>query len=282
MAFFKPTTTSEGRPDGATDYQLHYEVIPNVLPETTFFLHGNLASNRWWAPAKDLWARRSKGQNWTGSMILAEFRGCGKSTPPKQASDVNMDVFAKDFNALVESLNLPTAPNLVGHSTGGLICALMMAAKPEFYNRMLLLDPVGQNGVEFEDSMLSAFDAMKKDVELTATVIGSTIYKNNPSTPYFREVIVKDAHAAVQSVGPWVLQALKGFKTSEKLKSVRKPTLVLHGEFDLLLPMAESMEMALTMNADFKILKGCGHCANIENPEAFVEVAHHFLFARLD
>lgn len=270
MPFFKPEPNS--------DYQLHYEVLPNVLPVTTLFIHGNLASNRWWVPVKDSWQRRGQGQKWTGSMILAEFRGCGQSTAPKKAEDVDMKNFAKDFNSLVESLKLPEPINLVGHSTGGLICALMMSFRPDLYNKQVLLDPVGINGVQFEDSMLSAFEQMKKDPALTAAVIGSTIFQNNPNSTYFKQVIVKDAQSAVQSVGPWVLQALKGFRTTEDLKSVRKPTLVLHGEHDVLLPMADSMEMALVMNGDFKILKGCGHCANIEKPDGFVEISHNFLF----
>ncbi len=270
MAFFKPDLNS--------DYQLHYEVYPNILPVTTLFLHGNLASNRWWTPVKETWASRGKGKDWSGSMIVAEFRGCGKSTAPKSLQDVDMHVFARDFNALVESLNLGSI-NLVGHSTGGLICALMMSARPDLYNKQVLLDPVGINGVTFDDAMLGAFEQMKKDEGLTAAVIGSTIFKNDPNNPFFKNVIVKDAQAAVQSVGPWVLQALKGFKTGEQLKSVRKPTLVVHGEHDVLLPMADSMEMALIMNGEFKILKGCGHCAIVESPEAFVEIAHGFLFS---
>lgn len=270
MPFFKPA---------GADYQINYDLIPNVLPQTTLFLHGNLASNRWWLPAQEAWSKRGKDNQWKGSMIMAEFRGCGKSTAPKSLADVDMEVFAKDFIALVESLGL--APiHLVGHSTGGLIAALMMAARPELFDRQVLLDPVGANGVQFEDSMLEAFDLMKKDPVLTANVIGSTIHKNNSNSPFFKDVVVKDAFTAVQSVGPLVLQALKGFNTSAQLKTIRKPALVLHGEHDALLPMADSMEMALMMNGDFKILKGCGHCANIENPETFVEVAHGFLFTK--
>lgn len=270
MPFFKPT---------GADYQINYDVIPNALPQTTLFLHGNLASNRWWTPVREAWAQRNKDQKWTGSMIMAEFRGCGKSTAPKSLADVDMNLFAKDFIALVESLNV--APiNLVGHSTGGLIAALMMSTRPDLFDRQVLLDPVGANGVQFDDSMLGAFDQMKKDPVLTATVIGSTIHKNNPNTPFFKDVIVKDAFMAVQSVGPWVLQALKGFNSSAQLKVIRKPTLVLHGEHDHLLPMADSMEMALMMNGDFKILKGCGHCANIENPDVFIEVTQGFLFTK--
>lgn len=267
MAFFSPSS----------DYQIHYEVIPNHLPKTTFFVHGNLASNAWWTPVQEVWKKRGSGQKWTGSMIMAEFRGCGLSTAPKSLADVNMQQFAKDFLALIEDQKLGPV-NLVGHSTGGLICGLMAAIRPDLVSNLVLLDPVGAKGVQFDESMLGAFQAMKGDEALTATVIGSTIHKNNPNLPLFKNHIAKDAFRAVQSVGPWVLQSLKGFDGTEQLKSVRNPTLVFHGEHDSLLPIADSMELALLMSGDFQILKGCGHCANIESPELLVEMSHQFLF----
>ena len=104
-------------------YALNYEVIPHVLPVTTLFIHGNVASTRWWYPTRDVWKSKATGQNMPGSMILVDYRGCG-STPAPREQDIKMDVFAQDFISLSESLNLGPI-HLVGHSAGGLIAALM-------------------------------------------------------------------------------------------------------------------------------------------------------------
>lgn len=269
-----------------SDAQISTELFNRALPRPTLFIHGNLASNNWWQPSLEQWQARGRGQNWSSPMICAEFRGCGKSSAPKGPEDVDMHLFANDFIALTEALpsgemgEVVQGPiNLVGHSAGGLICALMAAKRPDLFDKILLLDPVGARGVVFDDSMPAAFEQMKKDKGLTATVIGSTIHGLNPQNRFFQSKIVEDAFHAVQTTGPWVLMALRAFDAREELKSVKSHGLVLHGEFDTLLPVADSQELAGLIKAEFKVIPEQGHCCNFENPEKFVDIAHRFLFS---
>jgi 3-oxoadipate enol-lactonase len=261
--------------DGA---EIHFEVFENCLPRTTMFLHGNLASNHWWYPLKN----EFNSEGLKGSMILAEFRGCGGSSAPKTQTEINMHTFAADFCDLAEKLgsdseNLPM--NLVGHSTGGLIAALMLARKPQLFSAALLLDPVGARGVKFESSMDDAFVAMKTDLNLTAAVMASTIYKNDAENIWFKNKIVPDAFQAVKTVGAGVLKALNGLDVREQVKSIRHPVLVLHGEHDQLLPIADSKELAeLIPNGRFEMVAGQGHCTNLENPKLMGQILQRFLF----
>lgn len=108
--------------DGS-NFRMHYEIVPDCLPQDTLFIHGNIASNLWWYPLRDHLISKSnlnstliihkniqinfpKDQSsvdglkagstseglvasdgataehkprLTGKMILAEFRGCGRS-----------------------------------------------------------------------------------------------------------------------------------------------------------------------------------------------------------
>ncbi len=270
--FFKTTTVPNA--------EIEYEVIPNCLPQTTMFVHGNLASHRWWYPTEEVAKRNYKGQTLTGDMILVNFRGCGKSSAPKNLSEVNMRLFAEDFNQLALSLQKKSEKiNLVGHSTGGLIVGLMLAQKPDLYNKAVMLDPVGATGVKFDDSMTAAFEQMKVDKNLTGIVLASTIYNCNTESDFFKQVVVEDAFSAINSVGAWVLQSLDGFDGKSDLMTVQHPVLVLHGEHDSLLPVVESKAMAVLMkNGRFEIVPGQGHCTNVENPEKLVNLMDGFLF----
>lgn len=261
-----------------TNFQMSYEVVPNVLPQDTLFIHGNLASSRWWNPSAQIWKKMSDGKNLQGSMILVNFRGCGESSAPNNESEVNMHLFAKDFISFIKAKGFSKL-NLVGHSTGGIIAAIMLTMDKTLFNKALLLDSVGATGIKFDNAMIAAFEAMKSDKNLTGVVLGSTIYNNNPESDFFKTVVVEDAFSAVKTVGHLVLKALDGLDVTTELKEVLNPVLVLHGEHDNLLPMADSKALAqILKNGKFEMIPNHGHCLNAENPEKFVQIAHQFLF----
>lgn len=259
-----------------SDAEIHYEIFHGIAPENTFFIHGNLASNNWWKPAVELLQAKSPSKNLQGSVVLAEFRGCGKSTPPSSLDDVNMRAFAEQFCTLVRTLDLGSF-SVVGHSTGGLIAALMLSQEPKLFQSALLLDPVGMKGITFQPAMIDAFEKMKSDNELLAMVLGSTIHMNDLRNPFFRDVLVKDASHSVRHVGHWVLQALDGLNIECDVRKIQQPVLVLHGEHDQLLPVQDSRDLATALkNGKFEIIPNQGHCTNVESPEVFVKFLQKF------
>lgn len=130
----------------------------------------------------------------------------------------------------------------------------------------------------FDDSMIGAFEKMKTDRDLVSVVMNSTIAGNDASSEFFRTVVVEDAFAAVKTVGHLVLKALDGLDIRPEASKISHPVLVLHGEHDKILPLADSQELAqILRNGTFEILAGRGHCANVEDPKMFVDRVDHFL-----
>ncbi|RZA07034.1 MAG: alpha/beta hydrolase [Proteobacteria bacterium] len=256
-------------------FRLHYEVLENALPGDVLFLHGNLAANLWWEPAKTEWASR-RDPSWKGRMILAEWRGCGKSA--EFEGSLSIDLLAADMQALAKHLKLDEA-GLVGHSTGGIIALHAALSGTTIFDRLLLLDSVTAEGVAFGADALSAFDLMAKDRATCAAVILGTIHGGSLSEE-FKDRIVEATFTVSPKIWRGVPAMLKSPAPWLDYKLIRQRILVLHGEEDNVLPIAEARAMAAALpNAEFRALPGRGHCTNVEDPALFVTIAHDFLFA---
>lgn len=256
--------------------ELHYEIIEGMIPADTIFLHGNLASNTWWRPAVEVWAGRSRGPQ-PGRIILAEWRGCGKSSGPGLEKDLEPNVLGADCNALLEHIGVKKA-RFVGHSTGGLIGLAAMSQRPDLYERALLLDPVSHRGVQFPPEMFAAFTQMSQERAFCEAVILGTIFQAQVSDA-LKDQIVADAFGVHPLIWHGVPKALDKTDITADLAKVKQPVLVLHGEHDNLLPKEMSQELAkLLPNGRFYEIPGRGHSTNIEDPSLFVKLASEFLF----
>ncbi len=257
---------------------IHFEILRNVLPKTTVFIHGNLSSNRWWYPSLDF-AKLKTHPNQMGDVILAEIRGCGKSSSVEESEHITIESLAEEFKSFLQSLNLKSL-NLVGHSTGGSIAMVLATQLIDLLDGVVLLDPVGVRGRRFEPPVMKAFEAMRTDKDLVADVMKATIRAPNINARFFSNVVVVDAFRAAQNIGYKIAKAFGEFNMEGRLGSIQSRVLILHGEDDQILPRKDSIELAeLIPGARCEILAGKGHCPNLEDPALFWTQTMGFLFA---
>ncbi|MCM2282571.1 MAG: alpha/beta hydrolase [Bdellovibrionaceae bacterium] len=257
-------------------FTMNCEIVPATLPMDTLFIHGNLASNRWWQPAIALWNQSAPPRR-EGRAILAEWRGCGQSSEPASEADLSIDVLAADYIRLLEALNISRVC-LVGHSTGGAIGLMAMLQRPEFFHRAVFLDPVSATGIELDETMSAAFRHMGTDRAVLENRLGATIWGNDFASPFFQD-LVADAYGVSRHNWLGVPRALQKFDVRERLAQVQTPILVAHGEHDVTLPIEKSKHMAEGLgNGAFLEIKGQGHCTNIENPKLFTSICNEFLY----
>jgi pimeloyl-ACP methyl ester carboxylesterase len=255
--------------------KLYCERFPGLSKQNTVFIHGNLASTKWWGPTLTEW--KKAGSMGSADLICADWRGCGQNADWSQDSAFSIEDLAADFLQLIETENLGQV-NLVGHSLGGLIALQMMVMQPKIVNKTVLLDSVGAKGVVFDDSMYEAFRQMAASRDLTKMVILSTIANSDQLPAAFTESLADDAFKAVKGIGTSVLEILKTVNMEEALKAVNTPTLVLHGTKDAVIPLKDSEHLAsLLPNAKLQTLADVGHCWNVENPAAFTQTLRQWL-----
>jgi len=203
--------------------------------------------------------------------IAHDRRGHGRSSQPWNGND--MDTYADDLAALVESLDLENAIH-VGHSTGGgevaryvgrhgtkrVAKAVLIGAVPP----LMLKTAAYPGGLPIE-----TFDSIRANVladrsqffkDLSAPFYGA----NRPGAKVSQGLRDSFWLQGMQAGFKGVLDCIKAFSETDFTKDLEKldvPTLVLHGDDDQIVPIAASalLSSKLIKNARLEIYKGAPH-----------------------
>lgn len=203
--------------------------------------------------------------------VAHDRRGHGRSGQPWDGND--MDTYVDDLSALMEALDLKDAIH-VGHSTGGgevaryvardggkrAAKAVMIGAIPP----LMLKTAVNPGGLPME-----AFDQIR-----TAILADRSQFFKDLSAPFY------GANRSGSKVSEglrdsfWLQSMLCGFPAAydcvkafsetdftEDLKKITVPTLILHGEDDQIVPIADSAMLSskLVKGAVLKVIPGAPH-----------------------
>src|SRR5215207_6485195 len=206
--------------------------------------------------------------------IAHDLRGHGRST---QVSDVHdMDHYAADAAAVVEHLDLRNAIH-IGHSTGGGEATHYVAQHGQRQGRVAKLVLIGavppvmvKSAANPGGLPIEVFEDLRR--QLTAN--RSQFYVDLPSGPFcsFNRPGVKPSQAIIQN---WWRQGMMGGANAhyqgikafletdftEDLKIIDAPALVMHGDDDQIVPIADSAPLSakLLKNGTLKTYKGFPH-----------------------
>ena len=243
--------------------QIYYKDWGSGQP--VVFSHG-------WPLSSDAWEDQMMFLADRGFRCIAhDRRGHGRSGQPWEGNE--MDTYADDLAALTEALNLQDAVH-VGHSTGGgevtryigrhgtkrVVKAVLIGAVPP----IMLKTPANPGGTPME-----AFDQIRAAVKSDR----SQFFKDL-SAPFY------GANRAGSKVSQglrdsfWMQGMLCGLKSAydcikafsetdftEDLKKMTVPTLILHGDDDQIVPIADSalLSAKLVPGATLKVIAGAPH-----------------------
>ncbi len=203
--------------------------------------------------------------------IAHDRRGHGRSSQPWNGNE--MDTYADDLAALVEKLDLKDAVH-VGHSTGGgeVACyigrhgtkrvakAVLISAVPP----IMAKTPANPGGLPME-----AFDQIR-----TAILADRSQYWKDLCAPFYGANRTGSKVSQGLRDSFWLQGMLAGHKAvydcvkafsetdfTEDLKKFDVPTLVLHGEDDQIVPIADSAMLSskIVKGATLKTYPGAPH-----------------------
>ena len=221
--------------------------------------------------------------------IAHDRRGHGRSSQPWEGND--MDHYADDLAALLDTLDLHDAI-LVGHSTGGgevaryiarhgtarLAKAVLVGAVPP----LMLRTASNPGGLPIE-----VFDQIRAGV----TGDRSQYYKDL-SIPFYgaNRTGSKVSQGVLDMFWLWSMQVglkaafdcIKAFSQTEQTEDLKRfdiPTLIIHGDDDQIVPIADSalLSSKLVKDATLKVYAGAPHGLMSTHKEQFNEDLLAFL-----
>jgi non-heme chloroperoxidase len=235
-----------------------------------------------WPLAGDAWDAQMLFFGMNGFRVIAhDRRGHGFSDQPWNGN--NMDQYADDLHELIEKLDLKQLV-MIGHSTGGgevahyigrhgskrVAKVVLVAAVPP----LMLKTEANPEGTPMD-----VFDSIRK-----GTASNRAQFFKDLSTPFYgfnRDgATVKDGlresfwAMGMQGGIKGEYDCIKEFSEVDytaDLKKIDKPTLVIHGDDDQIVPIKAAGEKTakIVKGAEFKVYKGGSHGLAQVDPDTF-------------
>ncbi len=237
-------------------------------------LHGYTLNNGMWAPQySDLYD--------LARMIAPDFPGHGTSDILDEEYPIAL--LARQCLDLLDSLGITQPVVLCGLSMGGLVAFELMRQAPERVKGLILTStqPTADSYATrtLRESQITQirhgrYDRLMDDA-LPRYFSPVTLDENGDLVEFVRELVASTTPEG--AIG--ALRAMKERPNSTGLlPKIDIPTLVIHGEDDLIVSVQEAETMAAAIpTAELHILPDAGHLPNLEQPEIFNDIVAAFL-----
>lgn len=247
------------------DILIYYKDWGSTTKQPIVFCHG-------WPLSSDAWEDQMFFLSAHGFRCIAhDRRGHGRSSQPWSGND--MDTYADDLAHLIKKLNLNNVV-LVGHSTGGGEVARYIGRHgTQSIAKVVLIGAVPPLMLKTEKnpdgSVLEVFNDIRNEVlkdrsqffkDLTLNFYG----KNRPDAKVSQGLCDSFWLQGMQASFKGIFDCVQAFSETdftEDLKKIDKPTLIIHGDDDQIVPIKASalLSIKIIKQAELKVYKGAPH-----------------------
>ncbi len=211
-------------------------------------------------------------------VIAYDHRGVGASSRLADGQ-VTIPQMAADAAGLLEALGLSSA-HVLGISMGGMVAQELALSRPDLISTLTL----GCTYCGGEGSAVAAPEVIQKlsepmlsgDREAAIRAgwevnVSPSFAADEQAWQAFREIATQRAVAVPVVMAQ--MQAIMAHDTRDRLHEIAAPTLVIHGDLDQMLPIANGRLIAsLIPGARLEVMEGVGHLFFWERPERSAEL----------
>ena len=228
-------------------------------------------------------------------LVLYDQRGRGASQPPPGARAARIEHDAGDLPAIRAAMRIERW-DLLGHSWGGGIAMLAAAQDQVATRRLVLVDSVGVTSGWLPGLHAAALALLRagnsEAYEILAAHDPAALTEPDPAThaayarafypAWFADQTLAAIFAPPRSAsvtGSAVAARIRreGYDWRDVVRALQVPSLVIHGERDVLPADQARQTVSLLPDARLELLAGAGHMPFWESPDRFFEVVERFL-----
>ncbi len=242
---------------------------------TLLFLHGNLATSRWWEPVIALLPN-----DWR--CIAYDACGFGQS----QCKSVGLERYSipgrlQDLIVLVEALGLELF-HLVAHSTATPIAIEYALMLPEMVATLSLIDPVPVTGGQTPQEAFPLLEQLVSDRKLLSRALHASAPHMNKESSEFLQYLDDIASLEPQTL-PAIARGLDAWRPGDRIRQLKLPVMIVRGEDDIMLGDEEAHFTLLSIPGarQLEILHGAGHSPMIETPNGLASLLTSFIAEEL-
>jgi pimeloyl-ACP methyl ester carboxylesterase len=194
-------------------------------------------------------------------VIAPDLRGHGRSEQPRSA--YSLEEFLWDFTQTLDRLDVSEPFVLLAHSFGGPIALTFAASQPQRVSRLVLV-------------------ATAPEIRLNPIVEGLLRLPLPMRTlERLRPAVAPQLHAPLWVIQRVLASTLFPWRGWELLPQIRVPTLIIGGQFDLIVPGSALQRMQAQLpTARLEIVRYARHLPQIERPAAVNRAIEGFIERR--
>ncbi|MEM3587136.1 MAG: alpha/beta fold hydrolase [Candidatus Jordarchaeaceae archaeon] len=256
------------------DIKMYYEIHGKGFP--LVMIMGLTANKDWWPPeVVEQFSKRFK-------VLIFDNRGAGRTDAPK--IDYTIKMFADDTIGLMDALEIEEA-HILGYSMGGMIAQELAINYPDRVKKLVLCctTPGGPHSVPTPSETVALMMELRNLNDEQAarrmmTLLFSKEYiQNNPAViersinriliaPITEDAYMRQLKACIQ------------FDAYDRLPKINRPTLVIAGKQDVLLPYQNDEIIANRIpRAKLILYENAGHGMITQEAEDFTKKVIEFL-----
>jgi pimeloyl-ACP methyl ester carboxylesterase len=246
--------------------------------ERIVFIHGFQASARIWKMVQEaLPADRY-------SSIAINNRGAGGSEAPSDEADYSVPHFAGDAFDLVTQLGWADF-TLVGHSLGGATAAQFAVDHPDLLKGLVLLDPADPDGRALPpgapsmEEMLDRMIAGRREQQARGGGGDGIDASGAGANGELMRLLAEDMRTAPEQRLRGSMRSMFDIRLGERVKTLPMPVLVVGGDADALIPVANMLATWAKYPAGtgLHFWHGIGHSPNLDCPNELAALLQQFI-----